>query len=130
MVEVSYDQTVRVFIKMRDARAALKEEWETKDRAIKEQQDTIQQLLLAHMNANGIESFRTGAGTVYRTEKLIPQGSDWNAFYNWVKEHNAFDFIFKRIKADAVKDYMEQHNGAVPPGVSVYGEYGVNIRRK
>lgn len=129
MVAVTQQKLVRVFVKMRDARAALKREWEEQDTTIKQQQELIEQLLLKEMNDNGLESFRTGAGTAYKTVKLIPQGSDWGVFYNWVKEHDAFDFIFKRIKADMVKDYMDQHNGQVPPGVSVYSVQGVTIRR-
>lgn len=130
MVDISHDKAISVFVKIRDKRAEKKRAWEAEDKLLKDKQEQIEQLLLTHMRETGVESFSTGAGTAYRTESLIPQGSDWSAFYAWVKENDAFDFIFKRIKADAVRDYMDQHEGQVPPGVSVYGKFGVTIRRK
>lgn len=129
MVQVSHEKAVRVIVKIRDARAEQKKKWEAADAVLKEQQEKIETVLLTHMNGSGIDSFKTAAGTAYKTVKLIPQGADWAVFYEWVKKHDAFDFIFKRIKADMVKDYMEQHNGKVPPGVSVYSVQGVTIRR-
>ncbi len=130
MVEVSYEKIARVYVKMRDKRHELKAAWEAEDRAIKEQQERLEVFLLQDMRNMGVESLRTSAGTIFQSETMVPTGSDWAAFYAWVKEHNAFDFIFKRIKADAVRDYMEQHNGEVPPGVSVYTKLGVTVRRK
>ena len=130
MVEVSYEKIARVYVKMRDKRHELKAAWEAEDRAIKEQQERLELFLLQDMRNMGVESLRTSAGTIFQSETMVPTGSDWTAFYAWVKKHNAFDFIFKRIKADAVKDYMEQHNGEVPPGVSVYTKLGVTVRRK
>lgn len=130
MVEVTHEKLIRTFVKIRDARSELKTAWETKDRELKDKLDRLEQFMLQTMNDTGIESFKTAAGTAYRTTTLVPTGSDWTAFYKWVKENDAFDFIFRRIKADAVKDYMDQHDGQVPPGVSVFGKLGVTIRRK
>ena len=130
MVEVSYDKLVRTYVKIRDARTALKQTFETEDKKLKDKLETLENFMLQHMNASGVESVKTPAGTAYRTETMVPTGSDLNAFYKWVRENNAFDFIFRRIKADSVKDYMDQNDGQVPPGVSVYSKYGVTIRRK
>lgn len=130
MVEVSHEKLVKTYVKIRDARSALKQTFEHEDKKLRDQLETLENFMLATMNSTGIESFKTGAGTAYRTETMVPTGSDWTAFYNWVRENNAFDFIFRRIKADAVKDYMDQHDGQVPPGVSVYSKYGVTVRRK
>ena len=130
MVEVTYEKLVKTFVKIRDARSVLKAEWEVKDRELKDKLDRLEQFMLSTMSDSGIESFKTSAGTAYRTTSLVPTGSDWTAFYAWVKENNAFDFIFRRIKADAVTDYMDQNDGQVPTGVSVFKKYGVTIRRK
>lgn len=130
MVEVTHDRLVRAYVKMRDARSALKQTYEHEDKLIRDKMELVEQTILSSMNGSGITSFKTEAGTAYRTETLVPTGSDWAAFYAWVKENDAFDFIFKRIKADSVKDYMDQNDGKVPPGVSVYSKFGVTIRRK
>lgn len=129
MGDVTYEKIVRIYVKMRDARSALKAEYEAKDKAIKDQQDELETFLLGEMNSLGFDSFKTAAGTAYRTDQLIPQGADWNVFYDWVAKTRGFDFLFKRIKADAVRDYMDLHNGELPPGVSIFSKLGVGIRR-
>jgi hypothetical protein len=130
MVEVTHDKLVKTYVKIRDARHVLKSEYERQDHQLKQQLETLEVFMLGLMNTSGIDSFRTSAGTVYKQETIIPQASDWSAFYKWVRETNGFDFLFKRIKADAIKDYMEQHDGEVPPGVSIYGKFEVRVRRK
>ena len=130
MVASTPERLVKTFIKIRDARAEAKRVWEEQDRELGAKMETIETYMLDVMNKGGIEKFSTGAGTAYRTEKLTPGASDWAAFYAWVREHDAFDFLFKRISGTAVKDYMDQHDGEVPPGVTVYTRYGVAIRRK
>ena len=130
MAEVTWDRMVKAYVKMRDARHALKAEFERKDKELRDNQEQLEAFMLGSMNTTGVTSLRTPHGTAYRTETMVPAGSDWTAFYAWVRETNGFDFLFRRIKADAVKDYMDQHEGEVPPGVSVYSKYGVTIRRK
>jgi hypothetical protein len=130
MVEVTHEKLVSTYVKIRDARSALRARFEINDRELREQMEKVENFILNILNTTGVESFRTGAGTAYRTESMTPTASDWGAFYAWVKETDGFDFLFRRIKADAVKDYMNQHDGMAPPGVSVFSKYGVTIRRK
>ena len=130
MVAVTYDKIVKTYVKMRDARSKLSAEFRKKDEEIKAQMERLELFMLEQMENSGVESFKTLEGTAYRTSTMVPTGSDWDAFFKWVKETNGFDFFFKRIKADAVKDYMDQNGGKAPPGVSVYSKFGVTVRRK
>ena len=86
--------------------------------------------MLEQMQNSGLESFKTAAGTAYKTETMVPTANDWDKFHEWVYETRNAEFFFRRIKTDAVKDYMDQHDGAAPPGVSVFSKYGVTVRRK
>jgi hypothetical protein len=130
MGEVTYDKLVATYVKIRDARAAATAEHKAKDDAMKAQQERLEVFLLQQMQDTGMESFKTSAGTAYRTETMVPGSNDWDAFYKWVHETHGYDFFFKRIKADAVRDYMDQHNGETPPGVTVFSKFGVTVRRK
>ena len=130
MVAATYDKLVKTYVRMRDARSKLSAEFKKKDEEIKAQMERLELFMLEQMQNTGVESFKTLDGTAYRTETMVPTGSDWDAFFKWVKETNGFDFFFKRIKADAVKDYMDQNGGKAPPGVSVFAKYGVTVRRK
>jgi hypothetical protein len=127
---VTLDKLVRVYLKIRDARAEKTKEYESEDRALKEAQETIQAGLLAHMNETGMKSFKTRHGTVYTSVDVQPTAQDWDAFYAYVAETNSFEALHKRISKEFVSTYMEQHDGDAPPGVSVIRKNVVNVRRK
>lgn len=120
---------VKAYIKMRQARADLKKKFEEEDKSIKEKMDIIEAEMLRQMQDSGIDSIKTPSGTFYRQEEVTPAGSDWNAFYNWVRDNDAFDALERRIKKTFIKEYMDAHDGGIPPGVSVYREYVVRVRR-
>lgn len=126
---ISIDKVVGTFIKIRDARAAKKREWETEDRKLKDQMEVLDNFLLHSLRTIGAESVATKHGTVYQSTEITPQGSDWDAFYAWVAENNAFEALERRIKKTFIAAYQEEHDGDLPPGVSVFRQQTVNIRR-
>jgi len=128
--KLDVNRLTRAFVHMRDARLKLKSHFEKQDRAIKAKQAVIEAAMLDFLNTHNLDSAPTEAGTFYRQKETTPTGSDWDAFYKWVKEQDAFDFLERRIKKTAINDYMEEHDGAIPPGVSVFTEFVVRVRRK
>lgn len=120
---------VRVYLKMRDARTALKRQFEEEDGKIKVQMEKLEIAMLKHLQDSNSDSIRTDAGMFYRQEEITPTGSDWDAFYRWVKDNDAFEALERRIKKTFIKEYAETHNGGIPPGVSVYREFVVRVRR-
>jgi hypothetical protein len=120
---------VNVFVKIRDKRQEKRKEWEDEDKRLAEQQDRVSAELLRYLNTNNMDSVRTEKGTFFRQEKVVPTASDWDTFYKWVAQTDGFDFLEKRIKRAEVTKYMETHEGTPPPGVSVYREYEVRVRR-
>ncbi len=123
------NQLTGAHIKVRDARAALKREFEASDGELKAAQEKIEAKMLAFLNDSGTTSAKTDSGTFYKQEDLIPAGADWNAFYGWIVENDAFDALERRIKKTFIKEYIESHDGEVPPGVSVFREYVIRVRR-
>lgn len=126
---VSLDRFAKAYVKLRDARSAAKKVWEEADLALKLKQERLEVEMLKFLNDHQIESMRTAAGTVYRQEEIQPSCSDWTTFYAWISENDGFDFLEKRVKKTSVKEFMEHHNGACPPGVNVMREYVVRVRR-
>ena len=120
---------VSAYLKIRDARTALKRQFDEEDKKLKAKAERLEAELLKFLNESKIDSANTAAGTFYRQMEITPSGSDWDAFYQWVVKNDGFDFLEKRIKKTAVAQYMEEHDGAPPPGVTVYREYVVRVRR-
>lgn len=120
---------VKAFVKLRDTRGELKRKFEEEDNKLKAKQQLLEGQLLKFLNENEMESVKTPNGTFYRQEEITPTGSDWDAFYGWIVDNNALDALERRIKKNFIKEYMEAHNGGIPPGVSVYREFVVRVRR-
>jgi hypothetical protein len=118
-----------VYLKMRDKCAAINKTAEADVAAIKAQMITLESVMLSALTQVGADSIRTESGTIYKEEILLPSAEDWQLVYAWIKENDTFEFLHKRITADAVKSYIDQ-NGTPPPGVRVHREWKAHVRRK
>lgn len=114
---------------IKDARTAKRHAWEKEDAELEVQQNRLRAFLLDFLNKNDIKSVNTDHGTFYRTEKIKPSAADWGAIWEWMKANDAPDLMERRLKAAFIKEYMEAHGGTMPPGVNVYREYEISIRR-
>jgi hypothetical protein len=120
---------VKAYLKLRDARTALKRQFEEQDTALKTKMTRLEAEMLRLLQSTNSDSISTELGIFYRQEEITPTGSDWDAFYKWVATNDAFDALERRIKKTFIKEYMETHEGGIPPGVSVYREYAIRVRR-
>lgn len=126
----SLSRIVQAYSAIRDARTAKRQAWEKEDTALEEDQHKLKVLMLELLNATGAKSINTDYGTVYRSEKVKPSAADWTAIYGWIAENpERFELLEKRLKSTFVKDFMEENEGAVPPGVNVHREFEVSVRR-
>ncbi len=124
------NKIVKAFVKIRDARAAAKKVFEDQDNLMKNKLEVLEGELLKIMTAQDVKSFRTDNGTVYVEETVKPSVNDWDLVYKYIKKTDNFDALEKRVKSTWVKEYMEEHGGDVPPGVSVHRELVARVRRK
>jgi len=128
--EKKLDHATRVYVEMRDERAAKKRAWQAEDDDLKNQMDTIEAFFIETCQSLGVESFRTAHGTVYRSVSIKPNCEDWDTFGNWIIKNEAIEALEKRVKRSFITEYMETHKNKLPPGISVIQEYTVTIRRK
>lgn len=122
----------KAYVAMRDKRAELKKKFDEEYGKIGEGMERLQAELLRAMQDQKADSIRTEFGTVYRQEEVKPSCADWSALDAWEKAHpeySASDILEKRVSKKFITEYMETHDGAVPPGVSIYREYVARVRR-
>lgn len=124
-----FDRMTRVYIKIRDARAKHKKEFEDADALLQEQQRVIRVAMLEHMKKVGASSVGTEHGTVYLDEQLKCSAEDWSVVYDFIAQNGAWDLLEKRIARTRVKQYMDDNDGRLPPGISIFKELDVKIRR-
>lgn len=126
MSEATADKLVKVYLKLREARAKLKQQ----DEEFEQQQKLVQNELLELCKSMGAESIRTEFGTIIRSTQRRYWTNDWDSFYKFIKEHDAFQLLQKRITNTNMAQFLEENPDLHPPGLNVDAEYTVSVRRK
>lgn len=119
----------KAYIRIRDAKAKLKLEYETEDKKFTEQMDTIKRALLDHCKEHGVDSVRTASGLFYRSMKTRYWTGDWQAMHAFIMEHGLPEFLEKRLNQTAVKAYIEENPEITLPALNVDSEYSISVRK-
>lgn len=127
--EMSNDELVDLYVKLRDRRATRKKEFEAMDTEDENKQKKIAGLMLSRYNEMGIESARTRFGTAYKqtvgrgniadrdiVREMIAANSD-----NWA-------LVTLMPNKAGIKQYIEEH-GDVPPGFNWHEEIELRVVR-
>lgn len=122
------DALVEGYIKLRDAKAELKAEYERGLAPIEQAMNKIEIKLMQALDSQGLEAMKTAAGTAYATTKTSCGVADWDSFLGFVKEHELWNMLNHAANKTAV-DEFRQANNDLPPGVNWRTERVVQIRR-
>ena len=111
MVEqpTSVDKLVEIYIKIRDARDAVRREADAKEAELNTELDLVSQEILAICKQTGADSIKTKAGTAMRAVKSKFWTNDWESFYNFVFEKKAPELLERRIHQTNMKQFLEEN---------------------
>lgn len=112
--EHSADQLAKVYVKIRDKRREL----EKQAAELKEQETTLALEMLEICKAQGAQTIRTAYGTISRRTNKNYWTSDWDSFFKFVKEHDAFSVMFRRINSESMAQFLEENPDLLPPGLN------------
>lgn len=127
--KIPTDKLAETYIKIRDARAKLKEEYEEKDAVAKEQMDLIAEQMLAICQEQNADSIKTKAGTIIRKVDTRYWTSDWDAMYQFVLENDAFPLLEKRLHQTNMRQFLEENPDLLPAGLMSDSKYSIVVRR-
>lgn len=126
---LSADKLAEIYIKIRDARAKLKEEYEEQDAVAKEQQDLIAEQMLAICKEQNADSIKTQAGTIIRKVDTRYWTSDWESMYQFIQENDAYPLLEKRIHQTNMRQFLEENPDLLPAGLMTDSKYTIVVRR-
>jgi hypothetical protein len=112
--ELSADQLAKVFVKIRDKRREL----EKQAAELKEQENTIALEMLEICKTQGAQTIRTQYGTISRRTNKNYWTSDWDSFFKFIKEHDAFSLMYRRINSDNMSQFLDENPDVFPPGLN------------
>jgi hypothetical protein len=125
---ITTDALVRVFVKIRDTRAAKKRAFEAIDTDLKAKQRRIENELLRRAIENKMEGFKTAAGTTYVKEDKHVSIADADEFTEFVLESGDLGFFEQRPSLGHVMEYQKAHDGNLPPGIRMFRENRMRVR--
>jgi hypothetical protein len=121
-------EVVTAYMKLRAQKDALETQIESKVKEIKGKMDKMEAWLKVQMDAQGLTSVKSDAGTAFLTTTDYATVESWDATLQFIREHDAFDLLNKAVNKTAVRAYIEQ-NKAVPPGVNYGTRLEVSVRK-
>ena len=123
------DKLTAVYIKIRDKRAELSRAFKSQDRELEEQQQMLANQMLETCKEMGADSIKTPHGTIIRSVKSKYWTGDWDSMYRFIKEHDAFGLLEKRLHQTNMKDFLHENPDVMPMGLNVENEYTIVVRR-
>lgn len=129
MEDFTTDKLAEVYIKIRDKRAELKEQYEAQDDGLKAQQELLAEKMLDICRDNNADSIKTPAGTIIRKVDTRYWTTDWDSMYQFIEEHDAYPLLEKRIHQTNLKQFLEENPELLPAGLQADRKYTVVVRR-
>lgn len=123
------DQLTSIYLKIRDKRADIKREFDNADKDLEAQQKMLAEQMLDSCKEIGADSIKTPHGTIIRSVKSKYWTGDWDSMYNFIREHDAFGLLEKRLHQTNMKDFLNENPDVMPMGLNVENEYTVVVRR-
>jgi phosphopantetheine adenylyltransferase len=129
MTQPTIDNVVDAYVKLRDRKAQLKKEHDAKVAPIAEKMAQIEAFLLTQAKNQGVQSFKTEAGTAYKSQDTSVTVADKDAYLRFINENNFWHGLDVKANKTAVIEYMAEHDGDLPPGLNYRAEDVINVRR-
>ena len=85
---------------------------------LKSEEEALKAELIAEMEENNLSSVGGKSCIVKRTVKQVAFATDWTDLYGFIKEHDAFDLLYKRIATGPV--LLRKEDGIEIPGIGLY----------
>ena len=97
-----------------------------------ERMEQIQALITSAMTEQGIKSFKTDTGTAILSTIVTPKLLDETKYLDWVLEdwdHRGAMLKIGPPLKDALTEYMDTNNGALPPNIETSSIVRFSIRK-
>lgn len=125
------NKLAKAYIKIRDAIAEAKREYEAKEEKLRDELASIEQYFIKAFEDQGeLTSISTPSGTIIRSIKTRIWTTDWEEMHNLVKKTDNLDLLERRLAQKNVAAFLEEHPEMRPAGLNIDRKYEITVRRK
>jgi hypothetical protein len=128
MAEMNITNLVTRYIAARDMKTKLDAAHKTKLEPLIAAMDKTEAAILDFFTKHGMDSAKCEAGTAYKATRTSATVADMDAFLEFVRENDAWQFLEKRVAKTQVDEYVAATK-TLPPGINYSAQAVVNVRR-
>ena len=125
---MNYDIAAEKYLQVRKEVDDLERVHKTAKAVLTEKLVALENWMTAKAQEDGLETVKTPHGTAYWSTHHTATVGSREEFFNFCKEHDAWDMVESRASKTGVKSYIEA-NGAPPPGVNFSSAKVFNMRK-
>lgn len=123
---ITAEKLAKIYVKIRDKRRELAKQ----DEELKEQLDTVASQLLEICKEQGASTIRTQYGTISRRTTKNYWTNDWDSFFKFIKDNDAFSLMYQRINSANMSQFLEENPNLFPPGLNAEVNNTVTIVKR
>ena len=94
-------------------------------KGIKEREEEIARDLIRELEQAGIKRMANDSATISVVTENVPDVTDWDEFYRFISEQQAFELLHKRVSATAFRELSQPQD---VPGVQTRELVKLNFR--
>jgi predicted metal-binding protein len=113
---------------LREKRLELQRELEVKIKAIKKEEDALEEHILQKFDNSEIEGARGNLATAGRKVSNVPVVENWDEFYEYVRENRAFDLLQKRPTTSAFRERWDENQTI--PGTKMFTKIELTLNKR
>jgi hypothetical protein len=128
--EASTDQLLETYQTLRATKESIDAEYAQRLKPYKEAMRKINMEVHARLLKDNLQNTSNGVITAFLKDADEVGVEDWDLALGWIIDGQHWEFIERRVAPSAVKQYMEAHDGELPPGVKYRAERVCIIRKR
>ena len=134
MEQTKDDRLVLSYVKIRDKLSGIRKIFKGSESELKGHMGTISGEINRRQNEQGLTQWKVmdpegKSFTAFKTTKDKVRVDDWGTFLKWMIENEAYHVLTQSVSKDAVKEFMREHKGMLPPGIKFETWQEVQVRK-
>lgn len=125
---ITVEDVIGKYIEKRDEIARIESEAKERVGEIKAVLEKFAAWINLKAEQDGVESFKTAAGTAFFTTVDYAQVADWTLLLEYIQKNEAWDLLEKRVAKVAVRGILNDTK-VLPPGVNYGTKREINVRK-
>ena len=125
LMEMTLPELVELRAERKDKTAALNKA----AKQAKEELDDVEGVIIAKIDAIGVEGTNVGGFAVNIVEEFVPTDIEWDTFLPWAAENDQLHLLQRRMSSTAWREY-ESIYGEYPPGTQCHKSRKLSVVKR